>query len=917
MTALTRFLVALCILAPISGAAAKPHTQSSPRRSETRIDFDWRFHLGDTPGAEAPAYDDTAWRLLDVPHDWSIEGEYKEDNPGIGINGYLPTGIGWYRKTIDIKPEQLTQTNIIFFDGVFMNSTVWINGVKLGTEPYGYMSFFYDVTPHLKPGPNTVAVRVDNSIQSAARWYSGSGIWGHVKWLQLPHTHIDLWSTFVRTTSLTPTAAELSVSTNIVSPASSPQADHVRFSVLDATGKTVATVSTVNSPSNDRISTVKITAPHPWDTVNPYLYTLRTELLSGKETIDSEDTRFGIRTIRFDADKGFFLNDKPLKLKGVADHEAAGPMGAAIPDKLLEQRLALLKEMGGNAIRLAHNPHRPYFYDLCDKQGLLVMDEIYDGWHKKVKGEFAERFFNDSQWHHDVEKWVRRDRNHPSVILWSLGNETGLNDTYHITHFVHSLDSTRLTTGGMMTQGVGVSGWNGPGEYPDILEAFHKQHPDLPIILTEEPHTLQTRGFYRVRTWWRDWKPGTSFEPYGTSEIFFDGDQWYNSSYDNATPRVTARWNWLRTANTPFIAGEFRWSGYDYLGEANFKGGHFPARAGNFGIIDLAGIPKDHFYLYQAFWTTKPMVHLLPHWTHPGMNGLSIPVVAYSNQPEVELFLRGKSLGRRKPGPLGDFVWNVPYTPGKLEAKAYGTGDTVTATTAYVTAGLPETLKIETDNGDLLANRADNATVTVTVSDKNGVMVPWAMSPIAFAVHGPVRLLGYENGDPLDITPHHASYRKAFYGMARGFYQSTGGDAPISVTAASILGNTHIAGLNEQHPRLVAIAVSRTALRGPQPSGKVEIRYTTDESEPTASSTLYTAPFGIWENTFVKAAVFIDGKPELNLSQHFYRTDEPIVTDPRWATNLTQDPAARGDKRQPEGAALDIQRRARERSRKP
>ena len=311
-----------------------------------------------------------------------------------------------------------------------------------------------------------------------------------------------------------------------------------------------------------------------------------------------------------------------------------------------------------------------------------------------------------------------------------------------------------------------------------------------------------------MRTWWRDWKHVVEFPSYGEQEIFFDGDQWYNSSYDNAVVRGSARWTWKRDASIPWIAGEFRWLGFDYLGEAAYKGGHFPARAENFGIIDLAAIPKDHYFLYQAFWTKEPMVHVLPHWTHPGMEGIVIPVVAYSNQPEVELFLNGKSLGRRKPEDLGDFVWKVPYTPGKLEAIAYSTDGKQTATTSFTTAGEPTHITAETDNADLRANRTDDAVVTFTITDKNGVMVPWDMNRIDFKVNGPVHLLGNENGDPVDATANQAPYRKAFYGMARGFYQSTADDGPIDITAAAILGDVHILNTSPAHPRMVSIPVS-------------------------------------------------------------------------------------------------------------
>ena len=292
----------------------------------------------------------------------------------------------------------------------------------------------------------------------------------------------------------------------------------------------------------------------------------------------------------------------------------------------------------------------------------------------------------------------------------------------------------------------------------------------------------------------------------------------YNSSYDNAIVRDSARWSWKRTASTPWIAGEFRWLGFYYIGEAAYKDGRWPTRAENFGVIDLAAIPKDHFYLYQAFWTKKPMVHLLPHWTHRGMEGITIPIVAYSNQTEVELFLNGNSLGRRKPEELGDFVWQVPYRPGKLEAIAYDSSGKQTAETSFQTAGEPNQIKVETDNDHLRPNRIDDAVVTFTNTDRNGVMVPWDMNRIGFKVNGPVHLLGDENGDPCDVTPNQALYRNAFYGMARGFYQSTERDGPIEIIAGAILGDVHILNTSPQHPRIVSIAMARVALRDTPPT---------------------------------------------------------------------------------------------------
>jgi beta-galactosidase len=877
----------------VAKPTAAPFSTPEPRTS-TNFDFDWKFKLGDTPAASAEVFDDAAWRTLDVPHDWSIEGEYKETNPGGAVNAWLPAGIGWYRKSFTVSPEMLKQDVAIFFDGVFMDSTVWVNGFELGTQPYGSMSFFYDLSRHLHTGANIIAVRVDNQLQPATRWYTGSGIYGHVHLLTTAPTHITQWGTFVRTVKLQDDAATIAVSTALTLPSSARTADmELRFTVVNVQGAAVTsqTLSLRSHVVPDDQHPISLAIPQPslWSPDDPMLYTLRIELFRGQEVVDSEDTAFGVRTMSFDPAKGFFLNGKSVKIRGVADHLYGGPMGTAIPDGILQRRLQLLKDMGVNATRTSHNPHTPYFYDLCDRMGFLVLDEIYDGWKLKVKNEYADRFYQ-SQWHHDVESWVLRDRNHASIFAWSIGNETGLADANHMSQYVHIFDPTRPTTGGMMTTGVGISGWNGPGEVPGVLEKYHAENPTVPIILTEEPHTLQTRGFYRVRTWWRDWQHYAEFPSYGTQEIFFDGNQWYNSSYDNAIVRETVRTAWKRTTATPWIAGEFRWCGFDYIGEAAYKGGHWPVRAENFGIIDLAGIPKDDYFLYKAFWTSTPMVHLLPHWTHRGMEGIVIPVVAYSNQHEVELFLNGKSLGRRKPEPLGDFVWQVRYAPGELQAIAYGADGKQAVLTSFQTAGPPTQIKLETDNASLKANRTDDAVVTFTIADKDGVMVPWNTNRVNFAVTGPVHLLGNENGDPIDVTPNQAPYRNAFYGMGRGFYQATSQSGPIEITAGAILGDTDLGTVYSGGPRQVAIAVSRVALRGTLPEAKIEVRYTLDGSTPNAQSPLYTAPFLIEEETTVKALVFCDGKPVLTLSSWFRRIDPTFVSDPRWATDSSMDP---------------------------
>jgi len=888
MRFLVSILLGLVFIPPCAGQEIGP-------RQSRNFDFDWTFKLGDAPGAAAERFNDAAWRKLDVPHDWSIEGKYDENNPGGATVAWLPTGVGWYRKSFDVTSEMLKKDVTIYFDGVFMDSTVWVNGHELGTFPYGYLSFNYDLSKYLHAGRNEISVRVNNSVQPASRWYTGSGIYGHVHLLMMPVNHIAMQSTFVRTQSIESDTAVIAVSAALaLSPNAGKTAMRVAITALDSNGALIAQqeLPTDAMPDQEHPVLLKISHPALWTPDTPTLYTLRVELKSNGETVDAEDTTFGIRTMTFSGTQGFLLNSREVKIRGVGDHLYGGPMGTAIPDQILEQRLQLLKAMGVNAIRTAHNPHTPIFYDMCDRMGIMVMDEIYDGWHQKAPNDYGARFYA-AQWHSDVKSWVLRDRNHPSIFAWSIGNETGLEDVNHMTEYVHQFDPTRPTTGGRMTTGVDVAGFNGEGEVPGFLEKFHAQHPTTPMVLTEEPHTLQTRGYYRVRTWWRDWAHVDEFPEYGKNEIFFDGNQWYNSSYDNAIVRNNSRQSWLTTARTPWISGEFRWLGFDYIGEATYKGGgRFPIRAENFGIIDLAAIPKDDYYLYQAFWTKTPMVHLLPHWTHPGMDGVTIPIVAYSNQPEVELFLNGKSLGKKKPTPLSDFVWNVPYAPGELKAIAYDAHGQSTAMTEFQTAGDPAAIKLETRNDHLRSNRLDDAAVTFTVTDKNGVMVPWDMNRVDFSVTGPVRLLGYDNGDPIDVTPNQAPYRRAFYGMGRGFFQATDQDGPIEVTAGAILGQTSL-NYERREPEMVAIAVARTSLRGPLQQATIEVRYTLDGREPTSNSPLYTAPLAIQNATRVKALVLRDGKPVLHLSTDFLRIDPVLVSDPRWATDSQIDPTTR------------------------
>ena len=857
------------------------------------LDEGWRFIQSDAP-AEAADFDDAQWREVDLPHDWSIEGEYRQDDPAGGAGAYLPCGVGWYRRVIHVPAEWADKRVFVEFDAAQRNSDVWINGQHLGTRPYGYISFGYDLTKHLRPGRNVLAVRLDNSKLPAARWYTGSGIYSHVRLIVTDQVYIAQWGTFVTTPLATAERGEVDVTTEIVNDSAQRAVVMLRTLLTDADGNRLsASVSRHELPpgrrTTDHAKGLGLPGPKLWSPESPYLYRIVQRLEHGGEVVDEATTPVGFRSIRFDANSGFWLNGANIKLKGVGMHYDAGPLGVAIPDEILERRLKQLKQMGCNAVRTGHTPFPPTFYNLCDRLGLMVMNEAFDGWRRKAANDYGATAF-DEWWRRDLTDLVRRDRNHPSVIIWSIGNETGDSDRLGMTKLIRELDPTRPTTGGQVLHGVDVAGFNGPGESPGILEKFHRDNPKQPIVLTEEPHGYQTRGVYKTLTWWRDDNPDRRypFEPYATEEVFpYAGDPQHNSSYDNATVRITSRQCWRRTRDTPWISGEFRWAGFDYLGEGHIMGRRWPARYWHPGLHDTAGFRKDTSQFYRSQWTSEPMVHLLPHWTHPLVaRGTKIPVVAYSNGEEVELFVNGSSLGRQKPrAELLDFVWQVPYEPGEIKAIAYRAGKQV-ATTSFRTAGPPARVKLEMDELELTATRGDIGVVTFSVVDERGELVPSADDRVEFKLAGPAQLLGYENGNNVDVTPHRVPHRDAFHGLGRGFFRATGEAGPIELTAAAILGNRLF-----QDSTTVAMHVERLAMRGPLAVANFDIRYTTDGSEPTPTSPRYQSPMALSAPATVRMLVLRNGEPFLTSEAKFERGMPPRIHDPRYQRGPTTAPA--------------------------
>ncbi len=844
--------------------------------AETRVqpdlDTQWRFHLGDIAEASNAAFDVSGWRTLDVPHDWSIEGDYCRTNPANVLGGWLPGGVGWYRREIEMPAAWQGKIVTAAFDGVYMNSDVWLNGERVGGRPYGYLGFTCDLTAQLKPGRNVLAVRVDDALEPSARWYHGCGIYGHVRLRVTDPVSVPVDGVFVQTPEVSAAAATVSAAVEVKNQSAGAAAVVVEVEIFSADGKSVAAKSAPASLAPDQLQTVAqvLTVPLPalWSVETPTLYTLKTRILRGGKMIDEVATPFGIRSLKFDPDQGFFLNGKPVKLKGVCEHQGGSPVGAAMPEALLERRLRQLKDMGCNAIRTAHNPQLPAFYDLCDRLGILVMNEAFDGWHQKAPKDYGGRFFAD-WWRRDVTAWVRRDRNHPCVIFWSIGNETGLTDTNGITTLIHTLDATRPTTGGAVIYGVDVAGFNGGIVGKDsVLLDYHRDHPATAIVMTEEPHTFQTRGFYHTVN--AIFRPLEKLPDYAAPEVFTGGPAAYRSAYDNCGRRLVARNCWQRTASRPWVMGEFRWTGFDYLGEAGWSGHERLAREFNFGVLDLAGFPKDEYYFYQSIWTETPMVHLLPHWTHPGLDGKIIPVVAYANADAVELFQDGKSLGRQPRSQLFECVWQVPYHPSELKAVAYRGGRAV-AETVQRTAGVPAELELTTDNASLKPDRADLSLVSLAVHDANGTLVPDADHLVALSVTGPARWLGGENGDPVDLTPQRETVRRVFNGLARGFYAGREGETgPIEVTALTILGSLHFEGQAE-----IRIVCERVALRGVLSEAAPEVRYTTDGSEPDARSPLYHKPLSLAGTTTLKAAVFRQGRLLAVVAGTFTRDAKP------------------------------------------
>lgn len=793
------------------------------------VSFDkgWKFTLGDSPEYAAESFNDSGWRSLHLPHDWAIEGNFSKDNPSGTGGGALPGGIGWYRKEFTIPAAEKGKEVYIDFDGAYMNATVYINGHELGTRPYGYASFSYNLTPWLKPGKNVLAVRVDNAEQPNSRWYSGCGIYRHV-WLRfLNPFHVDQCGVYVEQRKVSEDEARLNIHTTVVDNNKKATEVKVATEVLSPQGKRVAGSSTERSlaPGSKTIIECPLTVENPelWSVESPALYTVVNTVSENGVVIDRYSTKTGFRTLEFDAAKGFSLNGKRMKINGVCLHHDAGALGAVVNKAAIARQLRILKEMGANAIRSSHNPPAPELLELCDSMGLMVMDETFDMWRKKKSAHDYARYF--PEWHErDLTDLIVRDRNHPSIIMWSIGNEVleqwsyanadtlSLAQANLILNFGHSkdmlaedadsmsvnslltkkladmtrqLDPTRPVTAGCNEPNPGnhlfrsgaldIIGYNYHNEnFKDVPANF----PGKPFIITESVSALQTRGYYRMPSdsmfvWPKRW------------DIPFEDPTFSCSSYDNCHVPwgSTHEQTLLDVENNEFIMGQFVWTGFDYLGEPTPFG--WPARSSYFGIVDLAGNPKDSYYLYQSRWNPDvDVLHIFPHWNWK--EGEEVDVWAYFNHAdEVELFLNGKSLGTK---PVEKDVlhlsWRVPFTPGTLEAVSRKEGKEVKRTRIR-TASEPYAIRLTPDRHDINADGEDLSFVLAEVVDKEGNLCPWAEDEITFSVEGNGMNVGVDNGSPISLEPFKSDKRKAFYGKALVIIRNDGTPGDIKVTASS------------------------------------------------------------------------------------------------------------------------------------
>ncbi len=751
MESSTKYAMVVLLFLAFHSMRGQAQEQSSPRE-KILMDFGWRFALGhsyDTKkdfdngsgyfsyfaktgygdGAASKDFDDRGWRKLDLPHDWCVELPF--DKRGSFSHGYKAMGrnfpensIGWYRKNFLIPESDLGKRIFVEFDGVFRNSIVWVNGFYLGNEHSGYLGFSYDISDYLNyGGDNVIAVRVDATMEEG--WfYEGAGVYRHVWLTKLSPLHVIKDGTFI-TTDIGNNTAVIKTRTIVKNESREKSIFNIEESIVDSSGKTIATgskksLSLKAGNQEEYISQFKVVNSKVWSIDTPYLHKLKTVIRSGGKILDTYETNFGIRTVRFDANEGFFLNGKHLKILGTDNHQDHAGVGIAIPDALQEFRIKRLKDMGSNAIRTSHNPPTPEFLDACDRLGMFVLDE------NRLMGINEEHL-------NCLERFMKRDRNHPSVVLWSLGNEEwaiesnikGARVGSTMQAFAQRLDSSRAFTAAIS------GGWdNGTGMVTQVMgynyivqgdiDEHHKKFPWQAGIGTEESNTGGTRGIYVA-----------------------DDSKAHMAARTRENGGTEVGWKFYSAR--PFLSGLFYWTGFDYRGEMNPY--DWPAISSQYGILDLCGFPKDIFYYLKSWWGKDPVLHIVPDWNWKGNEGQETKVTVYSNCEEVELLLNNKSLGKKEIPQNGHLEWMVNYQPGVLAARGYKANKTILES-RIESYGDAAAIQLIPDRNGIKADGEDVSVITIAVTDRNGLIVPNDSNKISFSVDGPGKIIGVGNGDP-------------------------------------------------------------------------------------------------------------------------------------------------------------------------
>ncbi len=795
----TCFIVVIILLSSLVTCTSK---QEQPRVKKS-FDNDWRFMLGDDQQAKNPGYDDSDWRMIDIPHDWSVELPVKEDNAAGKPGGFFEGGIGWYRKSFSISSEDIGKRIFILFDGIYHNSDVWLNGKHLGHKNYGYIGFFYDITTFLNyDTTNVLAVRVDHKNQPTDRWYSGSGIYRHVWFIKTNNLHIPVWGTNITTTDVSLANATIDIETEIVNTTDDDKACHVKTEIRDAGGNILNIIEEdAKIPALGKTiieQQVAMLDPTLWSCDLPYLYKAVTFITENDNIVDRYETKFGVRDVEFDPEKGFFLNGENIILKGVNIHHAKGCLGAAVNDRVMVRRLKLLKDMGCNTVRLAHNPHEPQVLDICDSIGLMVFNEMYDKWaipwqyawgdnpdFEYTLKEMKQQFYDT--WEQDMTDFIDRDKNHPSNIIWSIGNETieqlkapeeGVELARKMKALVHGLDPSRMVTAAMHP------GNKDKHEVPsgiihelDVVsynyrthnfDEWHEKYPDMIFISTET-------------------QPYTNGEPPTFDTVDFSNNSWFDVK--------------------DFVAGQYIWTGIDYLGESMY----WPNKGFCFGLMDVCGFMKPHAFFVKSMYDENPMVHVsvfddtlakrlkdieswqnkwaeppvCSHWNFAAEDQ-SKDIYVFSNCEKVELMVNDKSYGERLPIDYKDHVvrWTVPYKKGKIEAIGKNNGEEV-CRHDLITAGKPAKINLIADRTSINADGKDVTHIEIQVTDKNDVVCPHAELAVTAEINGAGEMLAMDNGDMADHTLYTNPKREVRKGKALLLVQShtSPGTIKIQVTA--------------------------------------------------------------------------------------------------------------------------------------